>query len=105
MKSLRWDWRLEANLNRKANGLALEGLLRDYTYLCWNLTPGKRVSGSPASTRSSVHAYAPDIGLPFNALAPPTERVGGRLCAGRQQNLLHSPFREREQFLSDGRLH
>jgi hypothetical protein len=24
-KSLRWDWRLEANLNRKANGLALEG--------------------------------------------------------------------------------
>ena len=21
----RWDWRLEANLNRKANGLALEG--------------------------------------------------------------------------------
>ena len=23
-KSLRWDWRLEANLNRKANGLALE---------------------------------------------------------------------------------
>jgi len=24
-KSLRWDWMLEANLNRKANGLALEG--------------------------------------------------------------------------------
>ena len=24
-KSLRWDWRLEANLNRKANGLASEG--------------------------------------------------------------------------------
>ena len=24
-KSLRWDWRLEASLNRKANGLALEG--------------------------------------------------------------------------------
>src|SRR5208337_5301449 len=24
-KSLRWDWRPEANLNRKANGLALEG--------------------------------------------------------------------------------
>jgi hypothetical protein len=24
-KSLRWDWRLEANLNRKANGSALEG--------------------------------------------------------------------------------
>jgi hypothetical protein len=22
---LRWDWKLEANLNRKANGLALEG--------------------------------------------------------------------------------
>ena len=37
-KSLRWDWRLEANLNRKANGLALEGLLWDFTYLCWNLT-------------------------------------------------------------------
>ena len=24
-KSLRWDWTLEANLNRKANSLALEG--------------------------------------------------------------------------------
>jgi hypothetical protein len=24
-KRRRWDWRLEANLNRKANGLALEG--------------------------------------------------------------------------------
>jgi hypothetical protein len=24
-KSLQWDWRLEANLIRKANGLALEG--------------------------------------------------------------------------------
>ena len=24
-KGLRWDWRLEANLNRKAHGLALEG--------------------------------------------------------------------------------
>jgi hypothetical protein len=29
---------LEANLNRKANGLALEDLLWDFTYLCWNLT-------------------------------------------------------------------
>ena len=42
-KSLRWDWRLEANLNRKANGLALEGLLWDFTYLCWNLTSDIRV--------------------------------------------------------------
>jgi hypothetical protein len=33
-KSVRWDWRLEANLNRKANGLALEepfcGTLRTF---------------------------------------------------------------------------
>jgi hypothetical protein len=29
----------KANLNRKVNGLALEGtFLWDFTYLCWNLT-------------------------------------------------------------------
>jgi hypothetical protein len=36
--------------------------------------------------------YAPDIGLAFNALAPPTERLPARLCAGRQQKLPRSRF-------------
>jgi hypothetical protein len=47
---------------------------------------------------------APDIGLAFNSLAPPTERlVAGHVPAANKIYLF--PFREREQFLSDGRLH
>jgi hypothetical protein len=49
-------------------------------------------------------SYAPDIGLAFNALAPPTERLAaGYVPAANKICLI--PFREREQFLSDGRLH
>src|ERR1700748_2815810 len=60
-KSLRWDWRLEANLNRKANGLALEDLLWDFTYLCWNLTPDRKAY-RPAGQRDSFPAGKPGAG-------------------------------------------
>src|SRR6516225_3947317 len=46
-KSLRWDWRLEAPLNRKANGLALEGPFCGTLRTFVGLTPKKLLESIP----------------------------------------------------------